>query len=169
MFCIRAGPSLQAPEPRLQFCRRQFFHRKLRNQDCSFTRDWIGAVASLCFPHPTLFSIWTDLKRSEKIPGAPTWSRGEWFWLTGLSRLHRNEIQRNRWFFLFRYCIYGHFFFCLLEGVRSRSSTPVDTPPEREWGAESNGKVPHLFNPWWNCSLGFWVCSGRPAFGRTAA
>ena len=25
-----------------------------RNQGCSFTRDWIGAVASHCFLHPTL-------------------------------------------------------------------------------------------------------------------
>ena len=48
------GPSLQVQEPRLQFCWRQVFHHKLRNQCCSFTRDWIGAVASCCFPHPTL-------------------------------------------------------------------------------------------------------------------
>ena len=27
---------------------------KLRNQGCSFTRDLTGAVASRCFPHPTL-------------------------------------------------------------------------------------------------------------------
>ena len=73
---------------------RQVFHRKLRNQDCSFTRDWIGAVASHCFPAPdSLFSIWTDLKRSEKIPGAPTWRWGEWIWLTGPSALHRNSPQ----------------------------------------------------------------------------
>ena len=50
----RAGPSLQAQEPRLQFCRRQVFHCKFRNQGSSFTRDWIGAVASCCFPHTTL-------------------------------------------------------------------------------------------------------------------
>ena len=31
-----------------------FFHRKLRNQGCGFTRDLIGAVASRWFPHPTL-------------------------------------------------------------------------------------------------------------------
>ena len=54
VFYPRAGPSLQAQEPRLQFCRRQVFHHKLRNQGCSFTRDWIGAIASHCFPHPTL-------------------------------------------------------------------------------------------------------------------
>ena len=93
ILCPRAGPSLQAQEPSLQFCRRQSFHHKLRNQGCSFTRDWIGAVASRCFPHPTLFSIWTDLERSEKIPGAPTWRRGEWIWLTGPSGLHRNSPQ----------------------------------------------------------------------------
>ena len=42
------------------------------------------------FLHPTLsiFSIWTDLKRSEKIPGARTWWWGEWIWLTGPSGLH---------------------------------------------------------------------------------
>ena len=37
-------------KPRLQFCRRQVFHRKLRNQGSSFTRDLIGAVAFRCFP-----------------------------------------------------------------------------------------------------------------------
>ena len=46
--------ALQVQEPRLQFCRRQVFHRKLRNQGCSFTRNSIGAVASYCFPHPSL-------------------------------------------------------------------------------------------------------------------
>ena len=35
----------------LQFCRKQVFHRKLKNQGCSFTRYWIGAVASHCFQH----------------------------------------------------------------------------------------------------------------------
>ena len=35
VFCTRAGPSLQAQEPRLQLFRRQVFHRKLRNQGCS--------------------------------------------------------------------------------------------------------------------------------------
>ena len=88
VFCPRAGPSLQAQEPRLQFCRRQVFHRKLRNQGCSFTRDRIGAVYYL-----SPFSICTDLKRSEKIPGAPTWRWGEWIWLTGSSGLNRNSPQ----------------------------------------------------------------------------
>ena len=54
VFCPRAGPLLQAQEPRLQFCWRQVFHRELRNPGCSFTKDWICAVASHCFPHTTL-------------------------------------------------------------------------------------------------------------------
>ena len=33
----------------------------------------------------SLFSIWTDLKRSEKIPGTPSWMWGEWIWITGSS------------------------------------------------------------------------------------
>ena len=40
-----------------------------------------------------LSSIWTDLKRSEKIPGVPSWRWGEWFWLTGPYELHRNSPQ----------------------------------------------------------------------------
>ena len=52
VFCPKAGPLLQAQKPKLQFYRRLFFHRKLRNQGWSFTRDLIGAVASRCFPHP---------------------------------------------------------------------------------------------------------------------
>ena len=54
VFFPKAGPSLQAQEPRLQFCRRQVFHRKLGNQGCSFTWNWVGAAASRCFPHEHL-------------------------------------------------------------------------------------------------------------------
>ena len=39
VFYTRTDPSLQTQELRLQFCQRQAFHRKLRNQGCSFTRD----------------------------------------------------------------------------------------------------------------------------------
>ena len=46
----------------------------------------------LSSPH-SLFNIWTDLKRSEKIPGAPACRWGEWIWLTGPSGLHRNLLQ----------------------------------------------------------------------------
>ena len=69
VFCPEAGPSLQAEKPRMQFCRRQVFHRKLGNQGCSFTRNLIGAVASRCFPHPNLSLAFEqtlkDLKRSQ--------------------------------------------------------------------------------------------------------
>ena len=69
VFCPRVGPSLQAQEPRLQFCWWQVFHRKLRTQGCSFTRDLIGAVASHCFLYPTLSlaseQTLKDLKRSQ--------------------------------------------------------------------------------------------------------
>ena len=61
VFCPRAGPSLEVQEGGLQFCRRQVFHRKLRNQGCSFTRD--EYVRLLSAPH-SLFIIWSDLKRS---------------------------------------------------------------------------------------------------------
>ena len=50
-----------------------------------------GSFPLLSAPH-SLFSIWTDIKRSEKIPGAPAWS-WEWIWLTGPSELHRNSPQ----------------------------------------------------------------------------
>ena len=69
VFCPKAGPSLQSEKPSLQFCWRQVFHRKLRNQGCSFTRDLAGVVASHCFPHPTLSleseQTLKDLKRPQ--------------------------------------------------------------------------------------------------------
>ena len=37
---------------------------------------------------------------------------------------------------------------------------------KREWGVESNGKLPHLFIPSKSCNLGYCVCIGRPAFGQ---
>ena len=51
-----------------------------------------GSFPLLSAPR-SLFSIWTDLKTSEKIPGAPTWRWWEWIWLTGPSGLHRNSPQ----------------------------------------------------------------------------
>ena len=79
VFCPRAGPSLQAHEPRLQFCRRQDFHRKLRNQGLHFYKglNRCGGFQLLSTPH-SHFSVWIYLKRSEKTPGTPTWRWGEW-------------------------------------------------------------------------------------------
>ena len=51
-----------------------------------------GSFPLLSAPHSP-FSIWTNLKRSEKIPGAPARRWGEWIWLTGPSGLHRNSPQ----------------------------------------------------------------------------
>ena len=93
VFCLRASPSLQAQEPRLEFCRRQIFHRKLRNQDCSFTGDWIGAVASRCFPHHVLSLASKQTLKDLKDPRAPTWRWGEWIWLTWPSALQRNSPE----------------------------------------------------------------------------
>ena len=90
VFCPRAGPTLQEKEPRLQFCWRQVFHRRLRNQCCSFTRDLIGVIASRCFPHPTLSlaseQTLKDLKRSQ---GHQLGDER----LTGPSGLHWNSPQ----------------------------------------------------------------------------
>ena len=94
VFCPRAGPSLQVQEPRLQFCPRQVIHCKLRNQGCSFTRDWIGVVASHCFLHPTLSLASEQTLKIWKFPGAVTWWWGEWIWLTGPTGLHQNSPQR---------------------------------------------------------------------------
>ena len=41
----------------------------------------------------SLFSIWTDLKKPENIPGAPARRWGERIWLTGPSGLHPNSPQ----------------------------------------------------------------------------
>ena len=57
----------QTQEPRLQF------YQGLNRCD---------SFPLLSAPH-SLFSIWTDLKRSEKFLGTPTWRWGEWIWLTG--------------------------------------------------------------------------------------
>ena len=49
-----------------------------------------GSLPLLSAYH-SLFSIWTDFKRSEKVPSALTWRWGEWIWLTEPSGLHRNS------------------------------------------------------------------------------
>ena len=96
VFCPRACLSLQAQEPRLQFCRRQGFLGKLKEQGCSFYHS-LNRCGSfpLLSAHHSLFSIWTDLKSSEKIPGARTWGWGEWIWLTGPSGLHTEILHRG--------------------------------------------------------------------------
>ena len=53
-------------KPWLHFCRRQVYRRKLRNKGCSFTRDLIGAVATRCFPHPTLSLAYEQTLKDQK-------------------------------------------------------------------------------------------------------
>ena len=89
VFCPRAGISLQAQEPGLQFYRRQVLHRELRNQDCRFTRDWIGAVATRCFPQPTLsFASELTLKNLKTSQGLN---------ISSISVLTRSEIRKSQW------------------------------------------------------------------------
>ena len=87
MFCPIAGLSLEMKEPMFQFCPKVDLPLQTQDPRWSFT-----SFPLLSAPH-SLFSIWTHLKRSEKIPGAPTWRWGEWIWLTGPSGLHRNSPQ----------------------------------------------------------------------------
>ena len=93
VFCTKADPSLQTQEPRLQFCRRQVFHRNSGTKVQFYQGlNRCGSFPLSSAPH-SLFSIWTDLKRSKKIPGEPTWRGGEWIWLTGPSGFHRYSPQ----------------------------------------------------------------------------
>ena len=60
MFYPRAGLSLQTQASRLQFCPKAGLPPQTQEPRLHFYWEWIGAVASRCFPYPTLFSIWTD-------------------------------------------------------------------------------------------------------------
>ena len=95
VFCPKAGPSLQAEKSRLQFCRRQVSTANSGTKAAVLLGIYrCSSFPLLSAPHSlSLFSIWTDLKRSEKIQGAPTRRWGEWIWLTGSSGLHRNSPQ----------------------------------------------------------------------------
>ena len=93
VFCPRAGPSLQTQAPRLQFCPQAGLPLQTQEPRLQFYQGRIGAVASPCFPHPTLSlaseQTLKDLKRSQGHQ-----RRGdEWIWLTGPSGLHRNSPQ----------------------------------------------------------------------------
>ena len=94
VFCPRAGLSLQTQAPRLQFCPKN--RSSSANSGTKIAvllgMNRCGRFPLLSTPH-SLFSIWTDLKRSENIPGALSWRWEEWIWLTGSSGLHRNSPQ----------------------------------------------------------------------------
>ena len=94
MLCPRAGPSLQAQELRMQVCPKAGLPPQTQEPRLQFYQ---GLNRCASFPLLSalhfLFSIWTDIKRSVKIAVAPTWRWGEWIWLTGPSKLHRNSLQ----------------------------------------------------------------------------
>ena len=94
VFCQRAGPPLQTQAPRLQFCPKAGLPPQTRGTRIAvlLRMNRCGGFLLLSTPH-SLFSIWTDLKRTEKIPGAPSWGWWEWIWLTGPFELHRNSPQ----------------------------------------------------------------------------
>ena len=97
----KAGLPPQTQEPTLQF------YQGLNK---------CGTFPLLSAPH-SLFSISTDLKTSEKIPGAPTWRWGEWIWLTGNSPKFTIEVK---------YQFHQSFFF--LPDHRSENSNHPSPP-----------------------------------------
>ena len=106
---------------------RQVFLRKLRNQGCSL----LGMNSCDSFPllsalH-SLFGIWTDLKKSEKIPGAPTWRRREWIRLTGSFGLHRISPQGLNFFIISIDIVYNISCFCLPGEMNEFHSSGGDT------------------------------------------
>ena len=94
VFCPRAGPSLQTQAPRLQLCPKAGIPLQTQEPRLQVLlgMNRCGSFPFLSAPH-SLFSIWTNVKRSEKIPGAPTRRWGEWIWLTEPSGLYRNLPQ----------------------------------------------------------------------------
>ena len=57
VFSPRAGPSLQAQEPRLQFLSQASLPPQTQEPRLQFYKGLMGAVASRSFPHTTLFSL----------------------------------------------------------------------------------------------------------------
>ena len=94
VFCPRAGPSLKIKAPKPQFYSKAGLPppNSGTNGAVLLGTNRCGSFRLLSAPH-SLFSIWTDLKRSEKLPVPPAWRWGEWIWLTGPSGLHRNSPQ----------------------------------------------------------------------------
>ena len=85
VFCPRAGLLLQTQAPRLQFCPKAGFpsHSGTKVAVLLGMNRYYNCPL-LSAPH-SLFSIWTNLNRSEKIPGTQTLRWREWIWLTGPS------------------------------------------------------------------------------------
>ena len=87
--CPRTGLSLQTHIPRLQWSSSANLGTKVA---VLLGMNRCGSIP-LLFASRSLCSIWTDLKRCEKIPWALPWRWVEWIWLTGPSELHWNSLQ----------------------------------------------------------------------------
>ena len=90
----KAELSLQTQAAWLQFCPKAGLTPQTEKQRLQFYQELnrYGSFPLLSSRH-SLFSIWTELRRSEKIPGVPTWRWGEWIWLSGPSGFQRNSLQ----------------------------------------------------------------------------
>ena len=146
MFCPRAGLSLQTQPPKLQFSTAN-----------SGTKVAVLLGMNRCGRFPLLsapnspFSISTNLKRSEKIPGAPARKWREWIWLTGSSGLHRNSQQglnrhlnaRNRYLeicsFYGIYLIVVHLFVMVV-----RRLTTIMRFRDSNWDLDMGGSPDHV-------------------------
>ena len=105
VFCPRAGPSLQAQNQGSSSIEGRSSTANSGIKYAVLTvMNRCGSFPLLSAPH-SFFSIWTYLKRSEKIPGSPIWRWGEWIWLTGLSDFteihHRVYISYSIYIYLF--------------------------------------------------------------------
>ena len=84
VFCPRAGPSLQTQAPRLQILSKG--RSSIANSGTKVAvllgMNRCSSFPLFSAPHSPL-SIWTNLKRCEKIPGAPSRRWGDWIWLLG--------------------------------------------------------------------------------------
>ena len=96
VFCPRAGLPLQTRAAWLQFCPKAGLPPQTQEPRLQFYYGWMnrcGSFPFLCASH-SLFSIRTEFKWCEKIPGAPPWTWGAWIWQSGPSGLDRNSPQR---------------------------------------------------------------------------
>ena len=160
----------------------QVFHCKRRNQGFSSAQSmsstanagkkvavllWINKYDSFAFLSAlhSLFSIWTELRRYEKNPGAPSWRWEEWIRLTGSCGLHRNSPQG------FKYQFHRGFRPDERSGNTNHPSPPIYNRRQKcfpfyfwkHWQWSNRGffyswlKKIHIINNflWWNKTIDF--------------
>ena len=138
LLCPRACPSLQTQEPKPQSCSRAGLPPQ--TQEPRLRMDRCGTFPLLSAPH-FLFSIRKDLKRSEEIPGAPSWRWGELIWLTRPPGLHRNSPQRLN-------------ISSIMDFYHISSEIPIILRPHIRWKTTGQTKVIGiLFTEWFSKSV----------------